>query len=144
MVDDSFSSSNADQTRIGAVQLSRGGWSTAKERCDRYPLDPCSTLDGSPFKVCNEPVSVNDSGFSTISGRGSSVRSGTPGSDSDEVVHQGLPTGSLPLMHRRRDNVTRCSHAKFDVTGYFRSPASGHLINIFSIFSAQYLRNHST
>ena len=35
----------------------------------------------------------------------------------------------------------RCSHAKFDVTGYFRSPASGHLINIFSIFSSQYLRN---
>ena len=25
----------------------------------------------------------------------------------------------------------RCSHTKFDVTGYFRSPASGHLINIF-------------
>ena len=34
-----------------------------------------------------------------------------------------------------------CSHTKFDVTGYFRSPASGHLESHFSNFSVQYLRN---
>ena len=38
----------------------------------------------------------------------------------------------------------RSSHAKFDVSGYFRSPASGHFVNYFSIFSVQYLRNGST
>ena len=35
----------------------------------------------------------------------------------------------------------RCSRTKFDVTGYFRSPASGHFVNHFSNFSVQYLRN---
>ena len=38
----------------------------------------------------------------------------------------------------------RCSRTKFDVTGYFRSPASGHFVNYFSNFSVQYLRNGST
>ena len=35
----------------------------------------------------------------------------------------------------------RCSDTKFDVTGYFRSPASGHFVNYFSNFWVQYLRN---
>ena len=34
----------------------------------------------------------------------------------------------------------RCSDTKFDVTGYFRSPASGHFVNyFFSNFSVNYL-----
>ena len=35
----------------------------------------------------------------------------------------------------------RYSHTKFDVTGYFRSPASGHFVTYLSNFTVQYLRN---
>ena len=35
----------------------------------------------------------------------------------------------------------RCSHTKFDVTGYFRSPASGRFVNYFSNFTVHYLLN---
>ena len=35
----------------------------------------------------------------------------------------------------------RCSHTKFDVTVYFRSPGSGHFVNYLSNFSVQYLRD---
>ena len=38
----------------------------------------------------------------------------------------------------------RCSHTKFDVTGYFLSPASRHFVKYFSYFSVQYLRNGTT
>ena len=45
------------------------------------------------------------------------------------------------VTHKKVKLDERCYDTKFDVSGYFRSPASGHFVNYFSNFSVQYLRN---